>query len=209
MCLFSKRVDDFAYFRDAAANAATVARLLKDLFSGQADLVQTAERMRDLVHQGNAEVRTVLLAQNSSAFAPISDQDVRSLTQQFDDFLDSIDAVGQRFVLYKPLPTTEQAQLLVGIINAQADLLAEAVAILKHQELDDELAQHIGNLRRLKHEADAAWHEALLSLFDDITEIPMFVHAKHWEELYSMLNESTECAEKITNVFLDIMERRQ
>src|SRR5688572_7854558 len=88
-----ERTDFFAYFRHAAANVAVAARLLTDLFAGQEDPAQAAERLRDLEHQGDAITHEVFIALSRNLIAPLSYEDIRTLARELDDFIDDIDAV--------------------------------------------------------------------------------------------------------------------
>jgi uncharacterized protein Yka (UPF0111/DUF47 family) len=61
---------------------------------------------------------------------------------------------------------------------------------------------------RLEHEADDELHRVLDSLYDGVTEIAAFVHAKHCGELDELLEDTTVRAEKAANTLQGIMEQR-
>jgi hypothetical protein len=120
----------FAYFRHAAANAAVAARLLTDLFARHEDPAQAAERLHDLEHQGDAITNEVFTALSRNLIAPLSYEDIRTLARELDDFIDDIDAVGQRLILYRLFPVPEPALRLVRIVDAQAGILVAAFSLL-------------------------------------------------------------------------------
>ena len=69
----------------------------------------------------------------------------------------------------------------------------------------DDLRRSVMELHRLANEADHELIQALGSLYDGITEIPPFVQARRWKELYVLLEEATNRAEKIGHAMLRIM----
>jgi uncharacterized protein len=203
-----ERIDFFAYFRGAAANGAVAARLLNDLLAGQEEPESARQRLRDLEHQGDAITHDVFAALSRNLIAPLSYEDIRALTRELDDFIDDIDAAGQRLILYQLLPAPEPALRLASIIREQAELLTAAVPLLEQGKHRDELERHVAELHRLEHEADDELNRVLASLYEGVTEIPAFVHAMRWGELYGLLEDTTDRAEKVANSMQGIMEQR-
>jgi uncharacterized protein len=146
------------------------------------------------------------IARNLSA--SISFEDIRTLAHQLDDVTDAIDAVGQRLALYHLLPATEVAHRLTRIIQAQAESLAAAVALIEHGRHREALERHVTEIHRLETEADQVVHEGLAGLYDGVTTIPAFVSAMRWGELYGVLEDATDCAETVANTLQGIMEQQ-
>jgi uncharacterized protein Yka (UPF0111/DUF47 family) len=206
--LFPEQTDFFAYFRDAAATAAEASRLLSALFAGQASPEEGERRLRELEHRGDDITHEVFAALARNLIAPISHEDIRALTRQLDDFIDRITEVGQRLVLYRLLPATEPAQHLAQIIQAQAEIVAASAPLVADGKHREALGRHVAELHRLEHEADEALHQVLAGLYKGVAEIPAFVHARRWGELYEMLEDTTDCAEQIASTLEGIMEQR-
>ena len=203
-----ERTDFFVSFRAAAINAAEAARLLSDLVTGQEQTDQAVPRLRDLEHQGDQITHEIFTALARNLIAPISFEDIRSLARQLDDVTDAIDAIGQRLALYHLLPATEVTQRLTRIIQAQAESLAEAVALIEHGKHREALERHVAVIHRLETEADEVVHEGLAGLYDGVTTIPAFVHAMRWDELYGLLEDATDRAETVANTVQGIMEQQ-
>lgn len=111
-------------------------------------------------------------------------------------------------MLYQLWPPPAPAKRLVGIIVAQAEILATAVPLLIDGQQRDALARHEVELHHLEHEADDELNQALAELYTGITEIPAFVRAKRWSELYEMVEATTNGAEQIAQTLAGIMEQR-
>jgi uncharacterized protein Yka (UPF0111/DUF47 family) len=203
-----ERTDFFVPFRAAATTAADAARLLSDLVTGQEPADQTVARLRDLEHRGDEITHEIFTALARNLIAPISFDDIRALARQLDDVTDAIDDVGQRLVLYHLLPATEVAYQLARIIQAQAESLAAAVALIAHGKHREALERHVAEIHRLETEADAVVDEGLARLYDGVTAIPGFVSAMRWGELYGLLEETTDRAETVANTLQGIMEQQ-
>ena len=170
-----ERTDFFVSFRAAAMNAAEAARLLTDLVTGQEHADQAVARLRDLEHRGDEITHEIFTALARNLIAPLGYEDIRALARQLDDVTDAIDDVGQRLVLYHLLPATEVAQRLTRIIQAQAESLAAAVALIEHGKHREALERHVAEIHRLETEADEVVHHGLAGLYDGVTAIPAFV----------------------------------
>jgi uncharacterized protein Yka (UPF0111/DUF47 family) len=203
-----ERTDFFVPFRAAATTAAEAARLLSDLVTGQEQPDYAAARLRDLEHRGDEITQEIFTALARNLIAPLDFVDIRTLAYQLDDVTDAIDDVGQRLVRYHLLPATEVAHRLTRIIQAQAETLTAAVALIEHGKHREALERHVAEIHRLETEADEVVHEGLTELYDGVTAIPAFVHAMRWGELYGLLEDATDRAETVANTLQGIMEQQ-
>jgi uncharacterized protein Yka (UPF0111/DUF47 family) len=100
------------------------------------------------------------------------------------------------------------AQRLTHIIQAQAESLVAAVALIEQGKHRDAVERQVAEIHRLETEADAVVDEGLARLYDGVTAIPGFVSAMRWGELYGLLEESTDRAETVANTLQGIMEQQ-
>jgi uncharacterized protein len=203
-----ERTDFFVSFRAAAVNAAEAARLLTDLVTGQEPADQTVARLRDLEHRGDEITHEIFTALARNLIAPLDYEDIRALARQLDDVTDAIDDVGQRLTLYHLLPATEVAHRLTRIIQAQAEIVVAAVALIEHGKHRDTVERQVAEIHRLETEADEVVHEGLAGLYDGVIAIPGFVSAMRWGELYGLLEETTDRMETVANTLQGIMEQQ-
>ena len=202
-----ERTDFFVSFR-AAMNAAEAARLLTDLVAGQEPADQSVARLRDLEHRGDEITQEIFTALARNLIAPLGYEDIRDLARQLDDVTDAIDDVGQRLALYRLLPATAVAQRLTRIIQAQAEIVVDAVALIEHGKHRDTVERQVAEIHRLETEADEVLHLGLAGLYDGVTAIPGFVSAMRWGEVYGLLEETTDRAETVANTVQGIMEQQ-
>jgi predicted phosphate transport protein (TIGR00153 family) len=196
----------FDHFREAASNAAEVARLLAELVERGEDVERQVHRLRDLEHRGDEITHRVYSALNSTFVTPLDREDIRDLASEIDDFVDDLEEVGRRLVLYKLAASPEPARLFARILREQAEILAQAVPLLdnvgKHTPA---LRRQILEVHRLENEADDALNQALAHLYDGVTEIPALVTAMRWGELLGLLEDATDRAEDVANTIEGIM----
>jgi predicted phosphate transport protein (TIGR00153 family) len=203
-----ERTDFFVSFRAAATNAAEAARLLTDLITGQEPVDQTVARLRDLEHRGDEITHEIFTALARNLIAPLDYEDIRALARQLDDVTDAIEDAGQRLALYRLLPATAVAQRLTHIIQAQAESLVAAVALIEQGKHRDAVERQVAEIHRLETEADDVVHHGLAGLYDGVTAIPGFVSAMGWGEVYGLLEETTDRAETAANTLQGIMEQQ-
>jgi uncharacterized protein len=203
-----ERTDFFVSFRAAASNAAEAARLLSDLVTEQEPADQTVARLRDLEHRGDEIAHEIFTALARNLIAPLSYEDIRDLARQLDDVTNAIDDAGQRLALYRLLPATVVAHRLTHFIQAQAESLAAAVALIEHGKHREALERYVAEIHRLETEADEVVDHGLAGLYDGVTAIPGFVAAMGWGEVYGLLEETTDRAETVANTLQGIMEQQ-
>lgn len=195
----------FAFFRDAAANAAESAALLVDILDNFEDVERKVRRMRDLEHRGDEITHQVFNALNSTFVTPLDREDIRDLASQLDDFVDYIEEAARRLWLYRIDKPTERARLFGKILADQAAVLVAAIPNLEHPKNRDHILHQTVEINRLENEADDALSQALAVLYDDATDIPSLVKAIRWGELYQLLEDATDRAENVANTMEGIV----
>ena len=198
----------FDHFREAATNAAEAARLLADLFERGEDVERRVHRLRDLEHRGDEITHRVFNALNSTFVTPLDREDIRDLASDLDDFVDYIEEVGRRLVLYRLEQPPEPARLLARILREQAAIVAEAVPLLAEVgKQAAALRRHAVEIHRLENEADDALSQALAHLYDGVTEVPALITAMRWGELLGLLEDATDRAEDVADMLEGIVLR--
>ena len=196
----------FDHFRDAAGNAAAVAALLADLLEGGEDAEDQVRRLRDLEHRGDEITHRVFNALNSTFVTPLDREDIRDLASEIDDFVDDLEDVGRRYVLYRLGTPPEPVRLFARILREQAALLAEGMPSLENvNKHEAALRRVIVEVHRLENEADEALNQALAHLYDGVAEIPELITAMRWGELFGLLEDATDRAEDVANTLEGIM----
>jgi uncharacterized protein Yka (UPF0111/DUF47 family) len=196
----------FDYFREAATNAAEVARVLVEVIEQGDEIERRVRRLRDLEHRGDEITHRVFNALNSTFVTPLDRDDIRHLAGTLDDLVDGIEEAGRRLWLYRLGPTTEPARLLTRILREQAELLAEVMPSLERVNKEGPaLVRRVVEIHRLENEADEVLSDSLATLYDGVTAVPELILAMRWGELYGLLEDATDRAEDVANTLEGIV----
>jgi predicted phosphate transport protein (TIGR00153 family) len=199
----------FGFFADAAANAAEAATVLSRILAADTaadEMARQVGRLRDIEHRGDEISHGVFRALHSTFVTPLDRDDIQHLTSAIDTFVDRIDEVGTRFHLYKLGPATELASRFARLVVEQAAAIQPVIPMLEHANKHGrEIRDAILTIHRLENEGDDLLNAALASLYDGVTEISELISCLRWGELYQLLEDVTDSAEDVADVFEGIM----
>lgn len=205
--LFPSSHDFFVDFAAAAANVQDTAAAAVALFAGERNAAERAQTLRDLEHRGDEITHAILTALSHSFVPAISPGDIRALAERLDDIVDDLTEAGHRYALYQLNPPLPPAQQLAWIVQAQSDVLVEAMALLPAGE-PNAVMPLVVELHRLENEADEVLHSALAALYDGVTDVPEVIRAYQWGELYELLEQASDQVERVAHTVEDIVSQR-
>jgi predicted phosphate transport protein (TIGR00153 family) len=196
----------FEKFNEAAATAAETSILLLQIVESEEERERKVRRLRDLEHQGDDITHRIYSSLNSTFVTPLDREDIQSLAANIDDVVDALEEVGRRLWLYRIGSATETARLLARIADEQCAIIAKAVPMLETvAKQATQMRTAVLEIHRLENEADDALTQALATLYDGITEVPQLITAIRWQELYQLLEESTDRCEHVANALEGIL----
>jgi uncharacterized protein Yka (UPF0111/DUF47 family) len=164
----------FDLFNRSADNTLEGARILNDLLQSYTDVERKARHLKDIEHTGDEITHEVFRALNRTFVTPLDREDISLLASSLDDVIDWIEEVARR------MPLLEERK--------NADALQRAT-----QEI-----------HRLENEADDLLAEAIATLYDDVTEVPQLIQAMRWNDIYQLLEDSTDKAEGVATALSNI-----
>lgn len=199
----------FGFFSDAAANAAEASTVLSRILAvdlPEDERARQVSLLRDIEHRGDETSHRVFQALHSTFVTPLDREDIQHLTSAIDTFVDRIDEVGTRFHLYKLGPATEIASHFARLIAEQGAAIQPVIPMLEHANKHvREIRDAILTIHRLENEGDDLLNEALAGLYDGVTEVPELISCLRWGELYQLLEDVTDSAEDVADVFEGIL----
>jgi len=183
----------FDLFQQGAANAALCARQLLELFNAPGDdslLVKVQAREKE----GDAITMAVLDRLNTSFVTPFDREDIHRLAEEFDDCVDDMLAVAQRFELTKvttiPDELYQQGRLLVELADEAAELMARLESMR-------DVRPHLDAIDRLESEGDQVFNQAMARLlsgeFDTLDVI-------RWKDLIEAMEAAMNAIEDVSDV---------
>jgi len=193
--LIPKEEAFFVLFKQAAHNVIEGTRLLKDMMESFHDLHGKAKKIKEVEHVGDGITHDIARRLNQTFVTPIDREDIHDLASALDDILDAVEAVADRFVIYKIQRPTESALRLADILYRASVAVGEGVDRigLSHAEVKECGVQ----VNSLENEADRVSRDAISELFERETD-PISVIK--WKEIYETFEEGTDRCEDVANV---------
>jgi hypothetical protein len=141
---------------------------------------------------------------NRTFVTPIDRDDISNLASSLDDVIDWIEEVGRRIYLYHVDEPTPIARQFSRVILEQSEQIARAVPLLENRRDANPLQRAIEEIHRLENEADDLLAQAIAHLYDGVTEVPQLIKAMRWNDLYQLLEDTTDKCENVAVVLSNI-----
>ncbi len=175
--------------------------MLHEMITKFDNLEERAKKLKDVEHQGDLVTHEIFERLNRTFITPLEREDIHALASGLDDVLDSVEAIGHRFVIFKIHNTTPQAIQLAHIIAKSADQIQQAVNNLKDFK---NLMGFTIEINRLENEADAISRQAVADLFSGQHEV---MDVLRWKEIYGRLENAADQCEDVANTIETIVIR--
>ena len=193
--LIPKEEAFFELFKKAAHNMIEGSRLLKDMMDDFRDPAGKAKQIKDVEHIGDGITHDIAMRLNQTFITPIDREDIHDLASALDDILDAVEAVADRFVIYKITQPTESAIRLADILYEASVAVGRGVdrVSMSHAQIKECSVQ----VNSLENEADRVSRDAISGLFEKETD-PISVIK--WKEVYETFEEGTDRCEDVANI---------
>lgn len=193
--LLPKEEAFFDLFKQAAHNVIEGSRLLKELMEDYTNVQQKIERIKEVEHIGDGITHDIALRLNQTFLTPLDREDIHDLASALDDILDAVEAVADRFAIYKIAQPTDSAIRLGDILHRASLAVGRGVdhIAMSHEEVKEYGVQ----VNSLENEADRVSRDAISELFEKETN-PIAVIK--WKEIYETFEEGTDRCEDVANV---------
>ena len=188
----------FEMFGQLARCITDSARLLRRMFAEPDQLVQHVAAIKEIEHQADNLMRTVIEKLDTAFVTPLDREDIHMLASRLDDVIDLIDGTARRAEMFRLGEIREPAKQLAEIIERSATAIEVGVTQLKKPR---SVAERARELKVLEEEGDAVYREAIAGLFDGTTE-PLDVIK--WKEMYDKLEDTLDQCEDVGNTLESI-----
>lgn len=193
--LIPREVQFLKMFQKAARNVVEGSQLLKTMMEDFRNPVEQARRIKDIEHIGDGITHDIAVKLNQTFITPLDREDIYGLASALDDILDQVEAVSDRFVVFKVASPTEAAIKLADILYRSAVAVAGGVDLLgkKHAVIKECCVVVNG----LENEADRITRDAISKLFEEEKD-PITVIK--WKEIYENFEDGTDRCEDVANI---------
>jgi predicted phosphate transport protein (TIGR00153 family) len=193
--LIPREVQFLEMFQKAARNVVEGSRLLKIMTEDFRNPVEQARRIKDVEHIGDGITHEIALKLNQTFITPLDREDIYALASALDDILDQVEAVADRFVVFKIGAPTEAAIKLADVLYRSTVAVAGGIDLLgKQHAVIKECCVVVNDL---ENEADRITRDAISKLFEVETD-PIIVIK--WKEIYENFEDGTDRCEDVANI---------
>ena len=189
----------FGYIAQAGANVEKAATLLDEEFAGWPDGPHNRGEIARCEQEGDRLTHKIVARLREIRMAPIDRHDLYALAGAIDDVVDNVEEVSEEITAYRIEAPMEQAQRLAGVTRDSARALRRALDGFRTLETVD---RELDEIRRLEHEGDQIYREALAGLFRASVD-PMVVI--RWKDIYQGLEDSVDSCRHAANVLQRIV----
>ena len=193
--LIPREIAFFEMFQKAAHNMIEGSRLLTNMMEDFRNPVEQARRIKDIEHIGDNITHDIALKLNQTFITPLDREDIHGLASVLDDILDLVEAVADRFVVFKVAKPTETAIKLANILYHSAVAVGAGIDQLGKPHAD--VTQYCVQVNSLENEADRITRDAISKLFEEEKD-PIAVIK--WKEIYENFEEGTDRCEDVANI---------
>jgi predicted phosphate transport protein (TIGR00153 family) len=193
--LIPREMAFFEMFRKAAHNMIEGSRLLKEMMEDFRKPAEQAQRVKDIEHIGDGITHDIARKLNQTFITPIDREDIHDLASQLDDNLDIVEAIADRFVVFKVARPTETAIKLANILYQSAVAVGAGIDQLGKPHAD--VNEYCVRVNSLENEADRVTRDAISALFEQEKD-PIAVIK--WKEIYENFEEGTDRCEDVSNI---------
>lgn len=194
-----KFFDMFDRVGDIVARAA---RVFADMVEKFDRLDMRARELRELEHECDVAVETILTSLGRTFLTPLDREDIHNLATKLDDVLDNLEETAYRLVSFRIAQPTSEAVNLALIVVKSCEFVQKAVKLCRHQIGSEEIVQVLREISRLENEADDIFRRVEAELFASPPEIMMFIKLR---ELYSWLETTVDSCRDVAHVINEIV----
>jgi uncharacterized protein len=197
---FSLMPTDRRFFELLARSATTLVAgsvALVDFFEHYDNAELKADRIRELEHEADFITHEVMSQLHRTFITPIDREDIANLIQRMDDVMDFMEEAATAMRLYHIQKPRPRAIEVARLMPQMTGLIEDAVKLLAAGNLRAILPITV-EINRLENQADNIFRAAMSELFDEEANPAEIIK---WREIYSNLEEATDKAEDVANVF--------
>jgi uncharacterized protein len=163
-----------------------------------------ARHLKAVEHTGDEITHEVFRALNRTFVTPIDREDISHLASALDDVIDWIEEVARRIRLYRIDQPTTISRDFGKVILEQCEHIARAVPLLEVRKNIEAMERSTQEVHRLENEGDDLLADAIATLYDGVTEVPQLIRAMRWDDIYQLLEDTTDKAEGVATVLSNI-----
>jgi uncharacterized protein Yka (UPF0111/DUF47 family) len=182
----------------AVLQGATLLKNLTSKYDSKTTLYR--KKIKEVEHEADEIVHDIHQHLNSSFITPIDHEDIADLANSYDDVMDAIYSLVNRFYIYKIKKVDPTICSLSKIVYA-ATLEIDAAFISMKKLSQREMNERFVTVHSLETEAD----EVLDSAIADLFKKKNFVDILKYKEMYEILEGAVDRCEDVVDILRNIV----
>ncbi len=199
--LIPKEESFFDLFEKQAGVLVAAAERLVEATERFETVAENAKRLERLEHDADQLTHELIERLNRTFITPLDREDIHQLACALDDVLDLMEAVTERFILFKVRHIMPPAKEIAKVIQQQVQQIHQIMPKLRHLR-HEQIMAHCIEINRLENVGDRLLRDALAVLFDGH---PDPIEVIKWRELYELLETATDKCEDVANTIEGIV----
>ena len=158
--------------------------------------------LKHLEHEGDVITRQVFEALNISFITPFDPDDIRAITIDLDDILDSLEGAAQYLVILELREAPEALQQFAEILVAMVEQIHRGITLVWDLSNTKEIQEAIVRISELENQADSLYNTVIADLFKrgrDPIEI------MKWKEVYQGLEDACDQCKDFTHILGNVV----
>jgi len=174
---------------------------LLDLIENYEDIDEKRKKIKQKEDGGDKMVHDIYAELNKTFITPLDREDICELTSSLDNILDNLEAVSERFIIYKIKEPPKYMLEFAQILKKSAENVYEGVSLLNNFKEAKRMQEYCREINSLENQGDDLKRKAMAELFlrKDSIEI---IKTK---ELYDHMEAAIDRCEDVADVIGDIL----
>ena len=199
--LIPKEESFFDLFEKQAAVLVAGAERLVEATERFDTLAENAKRLERLEHDADQLTHELMERLNKTFITPLDREDIHELATDLDDVMDLMEAVTERFMLFKITQIMPSAREIAKVVQQQVQEIHRVVPMLRDMRRE-RIMEHCIEINRLENVGDHLLREGVAALFDGS---PDPITVIKWRELFEILETATDKCEDVANTIEGIV----
>lgn len=196
--LFPRETKFFDLLTGATANLVETAETFQQAAEDLTRSQEFAREINRLEHEGDRITQETVRMLHSSLVTPIDREDINDLIQAIDDTVDGTEGVIEQIALYKLQDGTPPLKGMATELTEACVAVDGAVQLLNKPRRYEEMVPFFDRIHQAEKRADRIYRGAIAELFNG--EHQDILAVIKWREVYSHLEDSVDCTEKVCDI---------
>ena len=203
MSRVSKREDVFYQaFKDYTKVAIKSGELFEQIIAGWPETKDLIPQTKELEHEGDAIVGSVLRELNVSFITPFDREDVEKLIRNLDQIVDYLEAAAVRFGLYDVNVMLEESSAMADLVLRAIRELDELFEHFPQFRKDPKVSECCSHIIELEDEGDVVYRDAIARIFAEHGDP---IHILKWNDLLQKMENALDSCKDVANIVYGVI----